>query len=349
MNGGIIIELLAGFALLFLGGELLVRGAVSLARRLNVSPFLIGATVIAFGTSAPEFVISLDAALTNSMGIALGNVVGSNIANLFLILGVAAIISPVRIRTSPVTRDAFVLILATILLSGFLTSFDEISEWQGILMFLLLSFHIIYAYRSERLNKAPIENWTKNRIRDLVSWSESLGKYPSDYLDTGHQQNKADETEVVTPHNVYIASVFILAGIAGVVFGANFLVGAAVNIASELGISESVIGLTVVALGSSLPELATTIVAAYRKHSDVALGNVIGSSIFNILGIVGLVSVIQPIIIPEEIASFDIWYMLAGTISAIILVIIFNYFTRSTGYFLITAYAGFIALQYFSS
>ena len=104
-----------------------------------------------------------------------------------------------------------------------------------------------------------------------------------------------------------------------------------------------------VTLGSSLPDLATTIVSAYRKHSDVALGNVIGSSIFNILGIVGLVSVIQPIIIPEEIASFDIWYMLAGTISAIILVIIFNYFTRSTGYFLITAYAGFIALQYFSS
>ena len=127
MNAGIIIELLAGFALLFLGGELLVRGAVSLAKLLNVSPFLIGATVIAFGTSAPELVISLDAALTNSMGIALGNVVGSNIANLFLILGVASIISPVRTKIGPVTRDSFALILATLLLSGFVVSFDQIS------------------------------------------------------------------------------------------------------------------------------------------------------------------------------------------------------------------------------
>ena len=132
-------------------------------------------------------------------------------------------------------------------------------------------------------------------------------------------------------------------------FGADFLVGAAIDIASELRISESVIGLTIVALGSSLPELATTIVAAYRKHSDVALGNVIGSSIFNILGIVGLVSIIQPIIVPEEIASFDIWYMLVGTIFAIVLVMTCTFLTRSIGYFLIIAYASFIVLQGFSS
>lgn len=349
MNSGIIIELLAGFALLFGGGELLVRGAVSLARRLKVSPFLIGATVIAFGTSAPELVISLDAALSNSMGIALGNVVGSNIANLFLILGVAAIISPVRTKTGPVARDGFSLILATLLFSGFVVSFKEISEWQGGLMFVLLSFLLIYAYRSERLKKSPIENWAKNRIRDFVSCSQSLEKYASNYLDASHCQNRTDEQSVDVPLNVYVASLFLLSGIVGVVFGADFLVGAAVGIASELGISESVIGLTIVALGSSLPELATTIVAAYRKHSDVALGNVIGSSIFNILGIVGLVSIIQPIIIPGEIASFDIWYMLAGTILAIILVIISNVLTRSMGYFLIIAYASFIALQYFSS
>lgn len=349
MNAGIIIELLAGFALLFLGGELLVRGAVSLARRLNVSPFLIGGTVIAFGTSAPELVISLDAALTNSMGIALGNVVGSNIANLFLILGVAAIISPIRIKTGPVTRDGFALVLSALLFSGFVASFDEISEWQGGLMFVLLCFLLIYAYKSERLNKAPLENWTKSKIRTLLHRSQFLDKYASNYLEPSHCQNKGDDPEVTDPYNVYVASIFLLAGIAGVVFGANFLVGAAVDVASELGISESVIGLTIVALGSSLPELATTIVAAYRKHSDVALGNVIGSSIFNILGIVGLVSIIQPIIIPEEIASFDIWYMLAATIFAIVLVVIFNRFTRSTGYFLIAAYSGFIALQYFSS
>jgi len=311
-----IVKLVAGFALLFLGGEILVRGSVSLARRLRISPFLISATVIAFGTSAPELVVSLKAAFDNSMGIALGNIVGSNIANLFLILGMSALITPIIVNRNAVLRDGLVLAGASLLLTLFV-ALGEITRWQGAIMFVLLGTVIVYSYWSERRQISP------------------SGKH---YL--------REEAEVQDlPHSIVVALMFILAGLAGVAFGAHILVEASVVVARSIGMSEAVIGLTVVAVGSSLPELATSIVAAYRKHSGVALGNIVGSSVFNILGILGLVAVIYPISVPEEIAVLDIWIMLGVT--ALVLMPIFAGWriSRLLGTVFVLLYAVFIAVR----
>jgi cation:H+ antiporter len=312
-----IIKLVAGFVLLFLGGEVLVRGSVSLARRIGVSPFLIGATVIAFGTSAPELVVSLKAAFDDAMGIALGNIVGSNIANLLLILGMSALIVPVMVNRKAVLRDGLTLVGASLLLTLFV-AMGEIARWQGALMFILLAALIVYSY-----------------------WSERRRKTPSGDL---HLREEAEVQDV--PHKVSVALLFVLAGLAGVAFGAHLLVEAAVVVARGIGMSEAVIGLTVVAIGSSLPELATSIVAAYRKHADVALGNVIGSGVFNILGILGLVSIIHPIAAPHEIAVLDIWIML-GVTALVLIPVFFGWrISRTLGGIFVLLYAGFIAVQY---
>ncbi len=318
MDALTIIKLVAGFVLLFCGGEVLVRGSVSLARRLQVSPFLIGATVIAFGTSAPELVVSLKAAFDDAMGIALGNIVGSNIANLLLILGLAALFAPVVVNLGAVLRDSLALAAASLLLTLFV-AMGEITRWQGGLMFVLLAALIVYSYWSERRRVTP----------------------------AGEKTGGGEETEQPElQHKVTTALVFVVAGLASVAFGAHLLVEAAVMVARGIGMSEAVIGLTVVAVGSSLPELATSIVAAYRKHADVALGNVIGSSVFNILGILGLVSVIHPIAAPHEIAVFDIWIMLGVT--ALVLTPVFAGIRigRPLGGFFVLLYAGFITVQY---
>ena len=317
MDSLTIIKLVAGFVLLFCGGEVLVRGSVSLARRWHVSPFLIGATVIAFGTSAPELVVSLKAAFDGAMGIALGNIVGSNIANLLMILGIAALISPVIVNRRAVLRDSLALAAASLLLTVFV-ALGEITRWQGGLMFILLAALIVYSYRTERRRATP--------SGDV------------------HALEAAEHQDV--PHGLSTALIFVVAGLASVAFGAYLLVEAAVVVARGIGMSEAVIGLTVVAVGTSLPELATTIVAAYRKHADVALGNVIGSSLFNILGILGLVSVIHPISAPHEIAAFDIWIMLGVT--ALVLAPVFSgmRISRPVGGMFVLCYAGFIAVQY---
>lgn len=312
-----IIKLVAGFVLLFFGGEFLVRGSVSLARRLGVSPFLIGATVIAFGTSAPEMVVSLKAAFDHSMGIALGNIVGSNIANLFLILGMSALIAPVAVNRSAVLRDGLVLAGASLLLTLFVV-LGEITRWQGAIMFVLLAAVIIYSYWSERRKITPSGNL---RLRE-----------------------EAEVQDV--PHSIAVALLFVIAGLASVAFGAHLLVEAAVIVARSIGISEAVIGLTVVAVGTSLPELATSIVAAYRKHAEVALGNVIGSSVFNILGILGLVSIIHPLSAPKEFAFLHIWINLGVT--ALVLTPVFAGWriSRLLGTAFVLLYAGFIAIQF---
>jgi len=314
-----IVKLVAGFVLLFLGGEALVRGSVSLARRLGISPFLIGATVIAFGTSAPELVVSLKAAFDNAMGIALGNIVGSNIANLFLILGMSALITPVMIKRSAVLRDGLVLGGASLLLTLFVVLGEEITRWQGAIMFVLLAAAIIYSYWSERRQITPSGN---SHLRDGVAGGQDV------------------------PQNLPVAIMFVFAGLAGVAFGAHLLVEASVVVARSIGMSEAVIGLTVVAVGSSLPELATTIVAAYRKHAGVALGNVIGSSVFNILGILGLVAVIHPISAPEEFANQHIWIMLGVTAFVLTPVFAGWRISRLLGAVFVLLYAGFIAIQY---
>ncbi len=311
------IQLVGGFILLFAGGEALVRGAVSLAQRLNVSPLLIGATVVAFGTSMPELVVTLQAALRGSTGIAFGNVIGSNVANLMLIFGLAVVITPVMVSKRAVVRDGGALIGATALLTVFVY-LGTLVAWQGALMLILLGVLTCASY------------WHERRLEGHV---ETLHRH------------EAEERQHL-PQSVWLAGLLALAGLAGVSIGAHLMVGAATIIARGLGITETVIGITVVAVGTSLPELATTVVAAYRKHADVALGNVLGSSLFNILAILGVVTVVTPLPVPDEILHFDIWVLAAITGLVIAVALGGVRLGRPFGVLLLLGYAAFTAVQY---
>ena len=311
------LQLVGGFVLLFLGGEALVRGAVSLARRLHVSPLLIGATVVAFGTSMPELVVTLQAALRGSAGIAFGNVIGSNIANLMLIFGLAIAITPVLVTRRAAARDGTALIGATVLLVVF-THLGMIGAWQGGLMLVLLGLFTGASY------------WNERRLGG----------------EKGIRHRQEAEERQHLPRSIWLAAPTALLGLAAVTGGAHLMVGAATIIARGIGISETVIGITVVAVGTSLPELATTVVAAYRKHADVAIGNVLGSSIFNILAIMGVVTVVTPLAVPGEILRYDIW-VLAGITALVIAAMLAGVrLGRPFGVFLLLGYAAFAAVQY---
>jgi cation:H+ antiporter len=260
--------LLAGLVLLFFGGEFLVRGAVSLANRLGLSPLVIGLTVVGFGTSAPELLVSVDAALRGSPDIAVGNVVGSNIANVLLILGLSALVWPIAAGQAGLRRDMGVMVAATVLLLG-LAQTGVITRLSGMAMVVLLAIYLFIVTRAGRKEEFDGEE-TATR---MAGWKEAAA---------------------------------IIGGLAALMLGADLLVGAATNIARSFGVSEAVIGLTIVAVGTSLPELATSLVAALRRHSDVAIGNVVGSNIFNILGILGVASIVTPLPVAQRIAEFDV-------------------------------------------
>ena len=268
--------LLGGLVLLGFGGDILVRGAVGAARAVGVSPLLSGLVLVGFGTSTPELVTSLTAATQGSPGIAVGNVVGSNIANILLILGVTGVIAPIMLSPSVIRRDMIALALSAVaglvaVLAGF------IDVMFGAVLVLLLLGYIVQAYLRERGQEAAHE------------------RAPKDWRKLG------------------INLLLTAAGIDLTIGGARLLVTGAIDLAQGLGVSDTVIGLTVVAVGTSLPELVACVVAAIRRHSDVALGNVIGSNVYNVLGILGVTAMVYPIRVPPEIARVDIWVMLAAT------------------------------------
>ncbi len=256
--------ILAGLALLFVGGEALVRGSVSVARRLNISELVIGLTLVGFGTSAPELFTSLQALSEGAVGIAVGNVLGSNIANALFILGLSALIAPVVVNPASLTRDGAVMIGATILFAALLY-FDGFTRVTGLLMLAALIVYVITSLRLDRKNGGA--------AADL---------------------HAAEGEQISSRFGVWTGLGLALVGLVGVVIGARFLVDGASTLAREFGISETLIGLTIVAVGTSLPELATSLIAAIRGRSDIAIGNVIGSNIFNILGILGLSAVYKP-------------------------------------------------------
>lgn len=274
-----------GLVLLAIGGELLVRGAVGMAARLGISPLLAGLTIVGFGTSTPELATSVQAALAGSPGIAIGNVVGSNIANILFILGLSAIILPLSVNPASFTRDSIALggsaLLCTVaVLTG------TIGLAAGLILLASLVGYVWWAYKSESA---------------------------SHDAEAVRHEHEAEDRPVPPNTGPLVLGGMILAGLVAAIFGAGWLVDGAVVIAGAAGISESVIGLTVVAVGTSLPELIACIVAVIRKHEDVALGNVVGSNIYNVLGILGITSLIKPIAVPAEIARFDIWVMLGVT------------------------------------
>jgi cation:H+ antiporter len=296
--------LLGGLVLLVIGGELLVRGAVAVAERLGMSPLLIGLTLVGFGTSTPELVTSVQAALAQSPGIAVGNIVGSNIANILLILGLSALITPVVVQSNALRRDGALVVLTALLfvVISYTYLLDRIT---GVIFTGLLVSYILYAYRQERTPATASDGHT--------SAFEKAEAY--DELHDGpirHQEQAKNLAERLGP---FVPLLMALAGLAIVVVGGKLLVDGAIGLARSYGMSEAVIGLTIVAVGTSMPEFVTSVVAAIRKHGDVALGNIMGSSIYNILGIGGVTALISPTAVPTQIVSFDNLVMLAASLA----------------------------------
>lgn len=309
-----LVWLAVGLGLLVIGAEGLVRGGVGLARRLGVSPLLVGVTVVAWGTSTPELVVSVEAAIGGLDGIAVGNIVGSNIANILLILAVAAVISPIAVRPEAIRRDgAFVLGAALLFIAIALTT-DRLTWWHGVLCLGLLAATAVITYLQER-----------------------QGGTASGALHAA----EADEVQAV-PLNPVLAAAMVAGGIGLLVLGGDLMIGAAVSIARGLGVSEVVIGLTLVAVGTSLPELVTSVIAAIRRHSDIALGNILGSNIYNILGILGVSSLIAPTAIPAEIARTEMWVMLGAT-ALLAPAMMTGRIGRGLGVAMLVAYGAYVA------
>lgn len=270
---------IGGLVGLYFGAEWLLRGAIALAQKLGIPTLIVSLVIVGFGTSMPELLVSVRAALSGSSDIALGNVVGSNTANILLIIGVCGLIFPITHWDKGVKRDTYVMIGAAVLLLG-LVQFDVIGRLAGLLMTAALLAYVGYAYIQ---GKGSVEAIDAEDVKHEV-------------LSGGFM------------------TVLILGGLVTLFVGAELLVRGATSIARDFGISEAVIGLTVVAVGTSLPELATGIMSAVRKHSDIMIGNIVGSNIFNILFILGVTSIIQPISVAPRFGSFDVPVMLAVTI-----------------------------------
>lgn len=280
------LPLVGGLVLLIAGGELLVRGAVQIATGLGVSPLVIGLTLVGFGTSTPELVTSVQAALSDAPGIAYGNIVGSNIANILLIAGVAALISPMVIASVALKRDGVVMLGVAIVFAAVAFAMPP-GRIVGSLFVLALIFYVYFAFRQEKAS-APMGHG--------AVYDKSLAL----------QETDAALAPPSPPQSSLLVSVLIaVGGLVLVVIGGRFLVEGAVSLARGFGISETVIGLTIVAVGTSMPEFVTSVVAGLRKQGDVAFGNIVGSNVYNILGIGGFTALIAPGAVPPEIVSFD--------------------------------------------
>lgn len=314
------LSILAGLAMLAVGGDLLVRGASSAARRLGVSPLLIGLTLVGFGTSTPELVTSLQAAFAGSPGIAIGSVVGSNISNSLLILGLTALIAPLAVNRTAFRRDAIALIVATGALTWAILQ-GRLTREMGYVGIGALVVYIFVVWLMER--KKP--DAEAERIED-----------------------QAAEPSKGAP-NLWIALPLVAAGIAITIYGANLLVGGAIELARGLGVSDTLVGLTIVAVGTSLPELVTSGMAAARKQGDVALGNVIGSNLYNILGILGITAAIKPVDVPPEIARLDIWVLAAATLLMVLFARRLGKITRAEGFLLVAGYVTYVGWLAWSS
>lgn len=305
--------LVGGFVGLIVGGELLVRGAVSIAQRFNVSPMIIGLTLVGFGTSTPELVTSVQAALVGSPGIAVGNVVGSNIANILLILGVAAICAPIAVSADAFRRDGSVLVIASALCVAAVL-YGHAGRLTGLAFLFILAGYLALTIHLERRRSTAAGDVYAAEAGTLPQVRTSLAG----------------------------AIAFFAVGLLVTIVGARYLVAGAVKLAESFGVSEAVIGLTIVAIGTSMPELVTSIIAARKGQSDVAFGNVIGSNIFNILGILGVTAFVHPIAIPDVIADFDIWVMVAATAALLGTAITGWRITRTEGGALVAFYVGYL-------
>lgn len=327
---GDVAMLIGALILLGIGGELLVRGAVDIAERAGMSPLLIGLTLVGFGTSTPELVTSVQAAFAGSPGIAVGNIVGSNIANILLILGISAMISPIAVGSSALKRDG-VLVLVTALMLAALGLVGMLDRVSGLAFLMLLAGYLVFAYRQE----------TSNGANGHTAAYEKAEAY--DELHGGPIRHQEAALARARRKGALLPVAMALGGLVVVVVGGKLLVDSATSLARSAGISETVIGLTIVAVGTSMPEMITSLVAAVRKHADVALGNVMGSNIYNTLGIGGATGLIAPTAIPAEIVRFDSLVMIGASIALLIVAKSGLRIGRLEGAALTAAYVGYIA------
>jgi len=305
------LQALLGLIVLLVAGDLLVRGAVNFSLKIKIPAFIVSLTVVALGTSAPELLVAIRAILDNSPGIALGNVVGSNIANVFLVLGIPALIAGINTRECNTRKNYVFMMIATVIFLS-VAFIGNFSLPQGILFLILLALFLLITARDmfkmqDKISNLEVENADPN----LVLWKIIL---------------------------------FLSLGFIGLPIGADILVKNASLIAKSYGLSDEVIGLTLVALGTSLPELATTLMAALRKQADVALGNVIGSNIFNLFAIVGITTMFGDIPIAPSFFNFDFWIMFGAGIVLFPFVYMRVNINRLWGAFLTLTYAAYLYL-----
>jgi cation:H+ antiporter len=301
----------AGFALLILGAEALVHGGVAVARRLNVSPLLIGVTIVAYGTSTPELLVSVNASVNQAYGIAVGNVVGSNIFNILFILGLTALISPITVSPRAIGRDGLFALVAAGLFIWLALRMPALGWFEGVLMLSILLAMVLISYAQE----------------------SAAGTEPDG---SRHMRERA------LTHSSAIDIALIVVGIALLILGAEILVGSSISIARANGISETVIGLTLIAAGTSLPELATSVIAAMRGNPDIAIGNIVGSNIYNVLAILGVASVLGPVEIDGQIRAVDMWVMLAATLALLPPLLLGNRMGRFYGLLLLLGYVAYV-------
>ena len=294
-----------GLLLLVISGDFLVRGAIELSSRLRISALLVSLTIVAFGTSAPELIVAIKATLNGAPGLAMGNVVGSNIANILLVLGLPILL--VRLQNDIAdTRRSFVFMIFASVLFVFLGMSGSFSWVYGVVLLSLLIFILADSFRQGRKN---VENY-ENKSGKLKSWSSII--------------------------------FFLLLGILGLPLGADILVKNASLLAHDYGISDAIIGLTLVAIGTSLPELATTFVAVMRKKADVVLGNLIGSNIFNLLAIIGITSLISSVPVDPTFINFDFWVMLGASFIITPFIFLNIQFNRFSGFIFTMLYGSYL-------
>ncbi len=308
-----VLLVIGGLAALLAGGELFVRSSAALALRLGLSPLVVGMTVVGFGTSLPELVTSVEASLSGAPGIALGNVLGSNIANILLILGLASLLAPIAVPPGTLRTDGLALAAATGL-AVVVVANDMLTRPAGAALIGALLAYTIVSLRGGARRAATVPAGTA--------------------VETGPRAGRAADVRL---------ALGLAAGLLLVLVGAQALVSGALEIAVAAGLPEAFLGVTLVAVGTSLPELVTSVLAARNRQSELALGNILGSNIFNLMGILGAAAVIAPFTVPAELAGRDLWIMCAAT-AALLGVMATGRLSRLAGLVFLAAYGGFLAL-----
>ena len=290
--------------LLYIGGEGALKGVLVIARKFKLSNILVSAVIIGFGTSLAELTVSVEAVLIGSPDIALGNIIGSNIANILLVTAIAALITPIMLKNLKINRDIFVMIVASLLLLLF-KFIDWLNFYSGVIFLLILFSYISYSYLQD-------------------------------------QKDNSENEENLENFSLIKAIIYSVIGLATLILGGWLLVNSSIKIAQSYGISEAVIGLTIVAVGTAIPELTTTIIASIKKHNDLVIGNILGSNIFNILGILGVTLLIENIPVTDEMMEKGIWEMIAATLFFIIILRFAKSISKLIASFMLTSYAIYI-------